>query len=242
MKESKELALQPQEPSVGNMLQESLAVIRQGEVTPQSIEVLKGMMDLYERDAARKAEQAYAVAMHALQSEMPVIVATSIIPNRGKYERFEDVMNVVTPLLRRHGFAVSFANDYTENRVTETCKLSHIGGHSEKNSFTVRVGGKSDSETQADCKAATTAKRNALLNALNIVIRQDVLQSDDDPHNESGERVTQRQADELRELCDESKADRAKFLKLAEVEQFEEIAAARFSELVGVLNRRKHTA
>lgn len=233
MSTEKTLTVQPQsEPSVGLMLQESLLAIRQAEATPQSIEVLKGMMDLYERDAARRAEQAYAVAMHALQSDMPVIVAKTEIKNRGKYERFEDVMHVVTPLLRKHGFAVSFANDYDDNRVKETCKLSHIGGHSQTNSFTVRVGKNADSDTQADCKAATTAKRNALLNALNIVIRQDCLQSDDNVGNEgSGETLTQQQADELRDWVEQTGGDRDKFLKFAGAETFEEISVSALPKL-----------
>lgn len=231
---STELATVQQEPSIGLMLQ---AVIQNG-VTEQNVSAMEKLCDLYERNEARKAEQTYAIAMHALQSELPVIVAKSIIPNRGKYERFEDIMEVVGPLLRKHGFSVKFANDYADNRIKETCTIAHIGGHKESNSFTVRVGAQGDSDTQKDCKAATTAKRNALLNALNIVIRQDVLQSDDDPRNESDARVTQHQADELRDLCDAVSADKKKFLAFANAETFEGIAAARFDELVNVLNKK----
>ena len=77
----------------------------------------------------------------------------------------------------RNGFSVDFTMDYKDGRIIETCHLRHTGGHSKSNSFGVRVG-KADTDTQADCKAATTAKRNALLNCLNIVIRQDALQDE----------------------------------------------------------------
>lgn len=227
-----------QEPSVALILQKAI----EGGVTAENVAVVEKMMALYERMQDKHAEREYTAALHALQSDMPVIVAKSEIKNRGKYERFEDVMHVVTPLLRKHGFSVTFSNDYDDsNRVKETCKLSHISGHSQSNSFTVRVGKNSDSETQADCKAATTAKRNALLNALNIVIRQDVLQSDDNVGNE-GSAITQQEADELRDLVDESGSDRERFLEFAQAKSFEEIASARLPVLHARLQAKMKAA
>lgn len=203
----------------------------EGGVSTENVAVVEKMMALYERMEDKRAEREYTAALHALQSDMPVIVAKSVIPNRGKYERFEDIMHVVTPLLRKHGFSVTFSNEYDENRVRETCKLSHVAGHSQTNSFTVRVGGKADSETQADCKAATTAKRNALLNALNIVIRQDCLQSDDNASGESGDAITQQQADELRDWVSETNSDVKLFLAFAGSETFEGISVTKLPKL-----------
>lgn len=221
--------LEPSVPAIPQPLSLVQKIIESG-LTQEGVEAARGLMDLYERMEAKNAARSFAEAMHALQTEMPTIVAQSIIPNRGKYEKFEDVMNVVGPLLKKHGFTVKFSNDYNENRVTETCKITHIGGHSESNSFTVRVGGKADSETQADCKAATTAKRNALLNALNIVIRQDVLQSDDNVSNE-GEYINAKEAIELREWVEATGSDKEKFLAFAGAESFETIYASRLPKL-----------
>lgn len=222
-----------QEPSVALMLQ---TFIEKG-ITPESVGAFSQLCELKERMDTRNAEREFNAAFHALQADLPVIVATSIIPNRGKYERYEDVMEKVGPLLKKHGFGVSFSNDYADNKITETCHLRHVGGHKESNSFTVRVGGRADSDTQADCKAATTAKRNALLNALNITIRQDALQDGDDPRN-LGACITQRQADELRDLCDDTKSDRARFLAFAGAEDFEGISDNRFEELVTMLRKK----
>lgn len=223
-----------QEPSVALMLQ---AMIEKG-ITADNASAMTQLMSLHERMQDRDAEKQFNAAFNKLQGELPVIVASSVIPNRGKYERFEDVMRQIQPALSANGFSVSFSQSFGDGRIIETCKLKHSAGHSESNSFGVRLGGKADSETQADCKASTTAKRNALLNALNIVIRQDVMQSEDDPHNESGTLVTQAQADQLRELCDDSNSDRKKFLAYAAADDFEKIQAHRFIELSEILTKR----
>lgn len=216
---------QPQELSIPAML---TGVIQSG-VTKDNVEAIERLCGLYERMEAKSSEKAFAAALKATQNEMPVIVASSVIPNRGKYERFEDLMHVVGPILARNGFSVTFDNSWNENRVTETCSLSHEGGHTRKNSFTCRVGGKADSDTQADCKAATTAKRNALMNALNIVIRQDCMAEEDDAKN-IGEYVTEQEARELRMRAEQCGADIKRFLDLFQAESFTRIPSNRLAE------------
>jgi hypothetical protein len=216
-----------------------LDAILAGGVTADSVGVLERMTALYERVEARNAEKEFNAAFVAMQNEIPVIVATSIIPNRGKYERYEDVMRVVSPILARHGFSVSFAMGYADNRITQTCHLRHITGHSQSNTFAVRLGGKADSETQADCKAATTAKRNALLNALNIIIRQDIWQ-DEDGRDATilGGVIDQEKIHYLREQVRETGSNEARFLELAGAKTYEEITASAYPMLVRSLSMK----
>lgn len=221
-------------PSIAQLLQ---GVVERG-VTAENTEALTKLCDLYERVEAKNAERAFNSAFVALQSEVPVIVASSVIPSRGKYERFEDVMEKVGPLLRKHGFAVSFEQRADDKRITVTCHLRHIEGHSQSTPFSVRLGGRADSETQADCKASTTAKRNALLQALNIVIRQDIYQSDEADAMIEGGSVTKEQAAELRLLCEETGSDIPRFLAFAGAPKFEEIASARYADLIEKLQSK----
>lgn len=232
-----QLALQQREPSVGLMLQ---TVIEKG-VTSENVTALEQLVGLYERLEAKNAEKAFNSAFVELQNELPVIVAQSVIPNRGKYERFEDVMHVVKPLLIKNGFAVSFEQLADDKRIKVTCHLRHVGGHSQSTPFAVRLGGKADSDTQADCKASTTAKRNALLQALNIVIRQDCLQDEDDAHNEGGY-ISQQQADELRDWVSNLGADPIAFLEYASATKFEEIHINRLEALHGALRKKEKEA
>lgn len=230
------LALSP-EPTVAQLMQ---AVIASG-ITESSVAVLERMMDLKERMDAKAAELAFNRAFVSLQQDIPVIVASSEIPSRGKYERFEDVMRVVGPLLTKHGFSVSFAMTAEVNRITETCHLRHRDGHSSVNAFSVRVGGRADSETQADCKAATTAKRNALLNCLNIVIRQDVYQNEDgDDARIEGAPISFEQAQTLRELVKDTASNEAAFLAYAGAKTYEEIGSAKYDLLFRSLNAKRN--
>ncbi len=226
-----ELAVQNQEPSLGQMLGKFI----ESGITGQNIEAFERMLAMKERMDTKDAEKQFNAAFVALQQDIPVIVASSVIPNRGKYERFEDVMRVVGPLLVKHGFSVSFSMDFRDNRILETCHLRHIAGHAQSNSFAVRAGGKADSDTQADCKAATTAKRNALLNCLNIVIRQDVMQNEDGDVSLDGSPISQDKIQYLREQVRETGSDEAKFLKLAGVDRYEDITSGSYGVLVRAL-------
>lgn len=220
------------EPTIATILQTALD-------RNQSPEGLGKILDVYERMQKNDAEKQYNAAFVAMQQELPQITATSVIPNRGKYEKFEDVMHVVSPILRKHGFAESFSQESDDkNRITVTCHLMHIGGHSRDTKFTVRSGGKADSETQADCKASTTAKRNALCQALNIVIRQDVLNEEDDATIE-GTAISQEQADKLRERVKATGSDESLFLEFAQAERYEDIRTGMLLELDTHLTKKE---
>lgn len=208
-------------------------------VTAENAQALTTLCDLFQKVEAKNAEREFNAAFVALQRELPVIVASSIIPNRGKYERYEDVWRQVKDPLQRNGFSVSYSQSADDKRITVSCHLRHVAGHSQTTEFSVRLGGRADSETQADCKASTTAKRNSLLQALNIVIRQDFFQSDEADATIEGGTITASQAADLRALCEEVKADKAKFLDFAGAETFEGIAASRFADLAEMLNRKR---
>lgn len=215
----------------GLSLRDAWSAVVKGDMTAERLAVMKDLL-------AMNSEKEFAFAFNALQAEMPVIVASTPIPNRGKYEKFEDVMRQIGPFLARNGFTVSFTMDFKENRILETCHLTHIGGFTRSNSFAVRVSGKADSETQADCKAATTAKRNALCNALNIVIRQDCLNAEDDAAIEGGP-VSGGQAFELERRAKETNSNITAFLKFAGASSFKEIPASKYDMLDELLRRKE---
>lgn len=230
---SKELELVPQ----GGR---EMATVPQGAITIESAfnaaaskALDKDSLQVMKELLAMNAEMKFNAAFAKLQSELPTIVATSVIPNRGKYERFEDVMKQISQPLAANGFSIKFSQDYQENRITVTCELRHAGGHKELNRYAVRVSGKADSETQADCKASTTAKRNALLQALNIVIRQDYLNEESDPRMEGNPDafVTQAVADELETRVQAVNGDVARFLVFAGAKKFSEIKASKYALL-----------
>jgi len=223
----------PQVP-VASLLQ---TIIDKG-ATAESVGIVERLVNLHEKMEQKNAEKAFAAAFVRLQADLPVIVAHTLIPNRGKYERFEDLMARVGPLLVGHGFSVAFSQDVRENRILETCHLSHIAGVTKSNTFAVRTG-KADTDTQADCKAATTAKRNAFCNALNLVIRQDVLSGEEGDAALEGEFITAEQVEYLKEQVKETASNEAAFLRMAGADKFEEICNGSYPVLVRALEAKK---
>lgn len=202
-----------------------------GGISSEQLSVAKQLL-------AMDGERRFAAAFAAMQADLPTIVASSEIPNRGKYERFEDVMHQIRPALTKHGFSVSFDQKADDKRVTVTCRLCHSAGHFKDTSISVRLGGRADSETQADCKASTTAKRNALTYALNIVIRQDCLNEEEDASIEGGY-ITKERAEELAHRLAMVNGDRKKFLELAEAESFETIRSGKYQTLSEALEKKE---
>lgn len=193
-----------------------------GELTNEKLAMIK---DLVAMDAERK----FSAAFVALQAEMPNVKATKAIPNndgtvRSKFAPFEEIMEQVAPLLKKHGFTVTFSTDFGEGRLIKTCTLTHMGGHSRSNKFVVRIGSGPPraSEAQADGAASTYAKRFALCDALNIVIDVDT-----DARLE-GASITPEQADELEQRVAMLNQDHGKFLKWLGATKYSEIAAAKY--------------
>lgn len=214
------------------------AVIAKG-VTAESVGVVERLVDLYERMQAKDAEKQFAAAFVALQSDMPPIQAVKPVPNRDgtiryKFAPYEEIMDKVKPFLQKHGFTLTFSMSYAEGRVTQNCTLMHVGGHSRTNQFMARIGSgpPGSSEAQGDGAAATYAKRQALCDALNIVVEHD-----NDARAE-GKPITRDEAQFLRELVKESKSDEAGFLRFAGAPDYESIGADKYSILVAALQKK----
>lgn len=241
-----ELALVPAEPkalerarpvpTVADMLQ---AVIEKG-VTQENVAAVGEIVKLYERMEDKKAERAFAEAFVALQGEMPAVKAVQPVPNRDgtlryKFAPYEEIMDQVAPMLKKHGFTVTFSTDFAEGRLIKTCTLQHVGGHSKENKFAVRIGSgpPGATETQADGAASTYAKRFALCDALNIVLDKDV-----DARAE-GAAITPEQADELERRVALTNSNREAFLKFAGAKSYKEIPESKYAILDSFLAKKE---
>lgn len=228
------------QPSVAGMLQ---AVIDKG-ITHENVAVMEQLVGLYERMQAKDAERSFNAAMLKLKDAMPAIQACKGVPNKQgvimyKYAPLQEIDEKLSAVARQHGFTYSFAEQPADaGKVTKVCVVKHIDGHTERTPFTVRVGHgpPNSSEAQGDGAAASYAQRRALCDAFGIIVEADKDGADD--AMTEGKPITQEQADGLRDLCDEAKADRKKFLTAANVQQFEEIMSANYENLRGMLERR----
>jgi hypothetical protein len=221
-------------PQAGLSLESAYKAVVDGNLDAEKLAVLKDLL-------AMNAQRQFAIAFNELQRDMPILTATTVIPNRGKYLRFEDMMREIGPILSKHGFSVSFDQDWREGRAVVTIHLLHIGGHKEKTSYAVRSGGRSDSETQADQKASTTAKRNALCLALNVTIQQDCLNEENDAglEGDPNAKVTPTTADELERRVKMTNSSVTAFLKFCRADSFANIPANKYDEADAMLRRKE---
>jgi len=155
-------------------------MVEAGQLTQESVSVVKELVSLKEHMEDRQAERDFAAAFVDLQAELGSFKATKAVPDkqgntRYTYAPYEQIMAVVQPLLRKFGFSISFSTDISEGRVVQTCTLQHQSGHHREFKSYVRTGSGpyGASETQADGAAMTYGKRYALCNALNITIEHD---------------------------------------------------------------------
>jgi hypothetical protein len=240
LSQENQLATASQMP-VAKMLQ---AVLDKG-VTSETVGAVERLVDLYERMAAKDSERQFASAFVALQSEMPRIIADRQVPDKQGnvkfvFAAFEDIMKQVLPLLFKHGFTLTFSMDIKEDRVVQSCTLTHTGGHSRTNQFMAKIGSgpPGASGAQADGAASTYAKRFALCNALNIIVERDT-DGRDDARNE-GEPISFEEAAYLKEMVKETGSDEAAFLRYAGAPKYEEIGSAKYDMLVNSLLKKQN--
>lgn len=230
------LALRQDEPSVGLMLQ---SFIEHG-ITAENVSAFEKLCDVRAKMKKEEQQEEFARAFAAMQAETGSVMATRNVTNkdgslRYKFAPYEEIMRTVQPMLKRHGFAVTFDTKINEGRITSICTLMHTSGHTRSNEFAVRIGQgpPGSTDTQADGAAKTYAKRGALCDALNIVVEID------DDARLRGKPIDDMAADFLRQRVKELNVDEAKFLRFAAAATFEEIALDRLEELHATLDRRE---
>lgn len=226
------------QPSVGQML---AALIDKGD-PEKNIGVVERLIALQERQEAKEAERAFAVAFHALQAELPSVQVSKMVPDKQGNPRYffapyEHILALTMPLVLKHGFSVTYDSEFKEPRMVVRCTLIHVGGHSRTTTQFMRIGAVyGANDAQNDGATITMAKRYAYCQALNIVIDHDT-NGHDDAKNE-GQPISWEKAEQLRSMVKEAKADEAKFLKYAGADTFEEIGEHRYASLYRELQDR----
>lgn len=234
-------------PNVGQML---MMMMEKG-ITQESTGAVRELVQMRREIEADEAKKAYNRAFVALQSEIPRVEATKEVPNkdgtlRYTFAPFEGIMRQVSPLLQKHGFAVSFSTRMEGPRVVAIGELMHVCGHSTKHEFGARLGSgpPGSSEAQGDGAASTYAKRFCLCNMLNIIVAG----IDNDARAE-GSTITPDQAEDLYQRVAAMKIDMQKFMKWAGgrgpesgaflAHHFESIPSTRYEQVNSELMRKE---
>jgi hypothetical protein len=170
----------PQPPTEAQSL---IAVISQAAKDP-SVDLVKmqGLMELYERIEAKRAETSFNAAMSSAQTAMRPIQADMTNPQtRSLYASYAKLDSKVRPIYTANGFSLSFdtstADDPTCIRVL--CYVSHKDGHSRTYRVDMPADGKGAkggdvmTKTHATGAGMTYGMRYLLKMIFNVAVGED---------------------------------------------------------------------
>ena len=96
---------------------------------------LSKLMDLQERWEATEAKKAFVVAMSKFRERCPTISKTRQGHNT-KYAGLSETIDAIKALQTECGLSHSWRTTQEGGMTTVTCRVTHIGGHSEETSLT----------------------------------------------------------------------------------------------------------
>lgn len=143
-----------------------------------AIDVVKieKLIDANERLMRIQAKASFDAAFADMQGELPAITEQGEIKVNGdlrsRYAKYEDIIEVIRPILQKHGFAIRHRNEMNGNVQTIVGILSHRGGHSEEDRFDCppdKSGGKQD--IQAIGSTRSYGQRYTTISLCNIVTK-----------------------------------------------------------------------
>jgi len=108
------------------------AVARAAADPSVDVEKMERLFAMHERMEARQAQQAFADAMKAAQSEMPKIGKDRHnTQTKSDYATLDAINAEITPVYTRHGFSLSFdtADSPLAGHIRIVCHVLHSGGH-----------------------------------------------------------------------------------------------------------------
>ena len=104
------------------------------------IDKIERLMQMHERMLARQAQATYDAAFATMQTELPQMPERGKIKNKSggvqsTYALWEDINDIIKPVLSRNGFALSFKISNRDKFSVVTGTLSHKSGHRESSVF-----------------------------------------------------------------------------------------------------------
>jgi hypothetical protein len=133
----------PQLQSDGSDASTLMQVISRAATDPNfDIEKMERLLTMHERIRGQQAMAAYQDALAQMQPELPIIGERGGIKDKAgniqsKYALWEDIVGQITPVLSRHGFAISFRTSNDAKEATVTAVLMHKQGHREESPMTL---------------------------------------------------------------------------------------------------------
>lgn len=219
-----------------------IAVIERAALNPSvDIDKMERLLQMQERIMDRNARAAYAAALAQMQPELPIIAERGGIKDRSgsvqsRYALWEDVVGIITPILSKYGFALSFRTGNEGDKVSVTGVLSHRDGHSELTSLTLPVDTSgSKNAVQSVGSSTSYGKRYTTAALLNLRTGE----PDDDGRDGGYQRIDASQVADLRALIQEVGADLPRLLQFWKIDKLEDINVTAYKDVVASVERKR---
>jgi hypothetical protein len=135
---------------------------------------LQALIEMQERVMRSQAEAAFNEAFSVMQGEIPTVAARKK-GDKWKYAPLEDIVEIVRPILQKHGFALSHRTEWPEKNILKVVGiLSHRLGHSRQSEFVSAADGSgSKNAIQGLGSANQYGRRYTTNDLLGIATRED---------------------------------------------------------------------
>lgn len=160
-----------------------MATITRAAADPNvDIEKMERLMEMYERVQKRQAAAAFAADLAEMQDELPIVAERGDAAGRYKYALWEDINAAIKPVLKKHGFALSFRTDFSDG-ISVTGVLTHKEGHREETTIKLPADPSGNKNAvQAVASSVSYGKRYAAGALLNLTSHAE----DDDAYAAGG--------------------------------------------------------
>lgn len=202
-------------------------------------EIIRGFMDLKDRDDKAISERAYTEAMTEFKADPPVIDKDKDNKQYGsKYSSLENMVNKAIPKLSEHGFSHKWKIDQSGGSIKVTCFLTHKMGHSDSCSLEAPPDNSGKKNDIQQIKSTITYLKSATFESVTGLASAEVNLSDDG--NAYGEQlIDKNQTADIELLIKENNRDRAGFLTHFKIEDVSDLPASEYKKAVNLLKTKR---
>lgn len=157
------------------------ALLAKGIEQGLSVDALEKLLNMRRELQAESAKTGFFSALSDFQARMPVIPKSKQAYGY-KYADLDMITTAIRPLMAECGLSYTFDSSFDERGYVISCKIHHVGGHTEVTTLRVPLDTKTKmNEVQTVGSAVTYGKRYALCGALGITSADE----DNDGHTSS---------------------------------------------------------
>ena len=205
---------------------------------------MQGLMAMRNEEIARQAKGAFDDALARMQMELPVIPARGEIKNsagkvQSRYAKWEDVNDLIKPILSKYGFVISFRTGTEGNLIKVTAILAGHG-HREETTMSLPLDASGAKNAVQGVGSSTSyGKRYTAGALLNLTSRGE---DDDGAKAGAAETISDDQLEVINKLMTETGSDFVKFCEAFEIAAVPDLPASKFNRAIGMLQKKKAKA